>query len=469
MQRTYLPWLMALAVFLSQGSMVAAGPLLTANAKVGHLSADDFDEILEATLRTSAVIAADALCRQELEKAILAFRDGRSDDALSALKTASEINSALPLAEIMLARLFRASEQKAQGQTLLEELAFERPTYSGVFLEFGELALAEGRISDADLNFAKAKALADDTLPQAEKVRLMSGAAAVAEARADWLIAETELKELLELDTANAAAYLRLARVLVRQDKVGEAQALLAAATNENNAATPAPLTIAQLLTEAGRAEEAQPWMVRTIKEHPTNAVARVAVAAWHFEQGDAPAALAHLAAAKKLDKELPGIGRLEGLAHLAAGDPMSAELAFESLHRSSPGDPETANLLAQSLLAQNDQGKVRRALELAAINLRQYPNSAPAAATLGRAYLEAGRLEEAERLLAGAVSQGHATSEAVFDLARTFAARGRSAEARRLAEQAVAAGGPFLRRRQAEAWLETLPGRTDPVEPAKN
>lgn len=435
---------LALCTFLTAAD---AGPIL-----------DDpvLRDVLEVPESASAGV-------DKLKQAVTAFREGRLDDALATFEAAGKANPDLPPPRLMLARLLFAGGDAARGRGLLEQVAAERADLPAVYLLFGQLALAEGRVSDAALNFDKAAALAGGVnLSTKEAANLDAGTAAVAEARGDWKSAETSLASWLKRQPEAADARLRLARALVSQNKPDAAAAALAsgkqAKSEGRSAPVPPPILIGRLLDEAGKREEARTWMTRGLKEHPNDATAYAAVAGWHLDAGEPEAAQKLLSAVEKLDPNLDGLGLFRGRLALALGDSKAAEKEFEALHRASPADADVSDALSRALLSQADLAKRRRAVELAEVNARQYPNSAAAAATLGRAYFAVGRLDDAQRALTAAAQGSPLSPDGAYALARVLSARGKSADARTVVEQALAAPGPFPERKDAEAWLRTLP-----------
>ena len=90
-----------------------------------------------------------------------------------------------------MARLLIVSGQTASGRRALERAAAETPHHPAIYLGFGALALAEGRYSDARLNFEAASAELKAGKWDVEQAKIfhietLAGLAAVAEAREAW-------------------------------------------------------------------------------------------------------------------------------------------------------------------------------------------------------------------------------------------------------------------------------------------
>ena len=101
----------------------------------------------------------------------------------------------------------------------LESAIGEDPEHPEVFILFGNLALAEGRVTDAAVHFEKARGLAAGkpwTAEQRDRFDRLSsqGDAVVAESRGDWKAARAALADWLKHEPDNAAARQRLGKAL---------------------------------------------------------------------------------------------------------------------------------------------------------------------------------------------------------------------------------------------------------------
>src|SRR5262245_39254767 len=93
----------------------------------------------------------------EIEKAGKAVQEGKIDEGLKLLQEAAKKHPTLPPAKLMLARLLvQARETLAQGRAYLEQAAGENPDHPFVYLSNADLALNEGRFTDALLNCQRA-------------------------------------------------------------------------------------------------------------------------------------------------------------------------------------------------------------------------------------------------------------------------------------------------------------------------
>jgi len=94
-----------------------------------------------------------------LREASKQFQAGQHDKCFELLQSAKKAQANLPPPRLMLARLFLSARRIPEGRAHLEQAAVDEPRYPGLYVTFGNLALAEGRLTDAPLCFEKAAAL----------------------------------------------------------------------------------------------------------------------------------------------------------------------------------------------------------------------------------------------------------------------------------------------------------------------
>jgi len=398
----------------------------------------------------------------ELEPAAAKVREGRIDEALGLIKEKAAKHPEWPPSQLILARLLFSANQGVPARRALEQAAVLAPDHPDVYLTLGGLALGEGRLSDARLNYEKALELAGSGQRDAEKTRVVrreafAGLAAVSETREDWKSAQGRLNGWLELEPKNGQARQRLGRVLFRLDKAEDAFAALTQAVKDEPALEPAAVSMGWLYTQKGDPKKAQEWFDYARKVEPTSARVRLAHAAWLLDQGQTTAARSEIEEAVKFDPASTEARRIQGLIAWHLRDLAGAEQIFEPLHRDAPADPVAANLLALALVEQDDPAKRSRGLQLAEVNTVQFPRSHEAVATLGWALYRAGRLDDAEQKLRTAVSGVRTTPDIAYYLARVLADKGRTDDARKLLETATKLPGAFAHRDDAAALLKTL------------
>ncbi len=329
-------------------------------------------------------------------------------------------------------------------------------------LLFGDLAVREGRWSDAALHFEKAAALASAPRwagPQRDQFErlCLRGKAAVAEGRGDWQAAKSALDDWLKLEPADAPARQRLGKALFRLDRWDAAYQELQRAARDDATLEPAPISMAWLYTGAGDLEKAEEWLDYAVKTAPDSLGVRIGRAAWLLDRDRAEQAQAEAEAAARIDPRSHDARRVLGLAAQARKDLARAEPILEALDRESSGDAWVHSQLALVLAEQADDARRRRALELAEGLVRQAPNDADALATLGTVCYRLRRLDEAEALLQAVVASGRGSPDAAYVLARVRSDRGHPEAAPALLEAALASPGFFASRHDARQWLERL------------
>jgi Flp pilus assembly protein TadD len=401
---------------------------------------------------------------RELDEIAAKVKSGRLDEALGLIKEKAPKHPEWSHAQLILARLLFSANQPVPGRRALEQAAVEAPDDPEVYLTFGSLALNEGRLSDARLNYENALSLAGAARGAADKDRMsafrrdsFAGLAAVAESREDWKLAENRLKSLLELDPKNASARQRLGGVLFRLGKAEDAFNALTQAAKDNPGLEPAGVSMARLFAQKGDLKKAEEWFDYARKVEPKSARVRQARASWLLDQGRAAEARPEIDEAVKLEPGSKDAQRLRGLIDWHLRDLAAAEQIFDSLHREAPADASVANWLALSLVEQDDPAKKKRGLELADVNALQFPRSPEVQATLGWALYRAGRSEQADQKLRAAVSGVRVTPDIAYFLACVMANRGQTDDARKLLQSATKSPGAFAHRDDANALLKSL------------
>ena len=398
----------------------------------------------------------------DLESAARSFERGDFEACLKQFGQVVKAHPELPPPHLLFAKLAFQNHQAALIHPALERATGEDPAHPEVFLLFGDLALREGRLTDATVHFEKATALAASGRWTADQRRrferlIVQGQAAVAEGRGDWKAAQAALEDWLKREPANALARQRLGKALFWLGQPDAAYHELKRASEADGTLEPAAITMGWLSTRAGDVKKAGEWMDYAVKAAPDSATARLGRAIWLLEQGHPDQAQDQADAALHLDPQSHSARRLLGLAARARQDFARAETLFQALVNEAPNDAWSRGQLAMVLAEQPDVAKGRRALELAEETARQAPEVPDVQATLGTVSYRLHRLDEAEKLMQAVVDSGQASSDAVYILARVKADRGHPEAAPPLLKAALAAPGLFLGRDDARQWLERL------------
>ncbi len=397
----------------------------------------------------------------QIIQAVESFKSGRYDECLQRLEGAAGTYPNLLPPRLILAKLFLASRQIAQGRVAMEQAIAKHPDRPEIYLQFAALALADGHLTDAALQFEKALSLVPAEAGTAPQRHFLSechaGLATVAERRGQWPAVQKYVGLWLRADAQSGPAHERLARAMIAQDRPKEAFQALQQAAKLVTSPRPPELVMAILLTQFDKADQAEPWIVRLAEQSPEDAPSRLAIATWYLEQGQLEKAEQHADTAARLAPKAKDLALLRGTIarHLRGYE--QAETFFQEQYTAFPADFQASNGLALVLIEQADPSKRLRALQLAEINARQYPRMAEALATVGWLYFKHDRLDEAEKALQAATAGGQSSSDTAYYLARVLARRGLHEQVTALLQSAVDTPGNFVFRDEARRWLTEL------------
>jgi tetratricopeptide (TPR) repeat protein len=253
----------------------------------------------------------------EVDEAVEAFKRRDSDRALEMLERAArKYPDLLQPREVKPDRPFPT-------RATLETAVVNHPDDPENFVILGEVAIQERRVTEAGLLFGKAKEL----LPllrsaqrtQALAPRILSGLAAIAEAREQWADAQSSLELLLTIlpmedegKGARARAIVRLARAMFQQKKVVGALDKLREAhkLDPDNVLTP-EAAISRFYQQYGDWENAIKWMNKAVSEHPEDLRTRLAAAQQALERANLKNARTHIAKALEIAPESPEARKL--------------------------------------------------------------------------------------------------------------------------------------------------------------
>lgn len=401
---------------------------------------------------------------KELEPVVRKVREGRNDEALAMIREQAAQHPEWPPAPLILARILMAADQGAPARQALERASAEAPGHPAVYLLLGNVAIADGRFSDARLNFDRALTLTSGEKARwgadrarAFRIEAIAGLATADERREDWAAARNDLAALLEIEPKNGPARQRLGAMLFRLGRTDDAFEALKQAVADAPQLEPAAVSMARLAAQKGDTKKAAEWFDRAVKAEPKSVRVRLARAGWLLDLGRPSDARAETDEALRLDPKSNDVQRLRGLIAWHLRDLAGAEAILEPLHREAPADLAAANLLAICLVEQDDPAKKSRGLQLAEADARQAPRSHELMATLGWARFRSGQVETAEQALRAAVQGARVSPDIAFYLSSVMAARGQADDARKLLQTAIALPGAFAHRDDARGLLKTL------------
>ncbi len=398
-----------------------------------------------------------------VDLAIEQFGKGDLKAAMQSLQAAAQANPDLPPPRLMLARMMLATQQRAQARAMLELVVIESPAHPGAHVLFGEMALAEGRLTDAQLQFEKAsEILASQPISAEQKDELetktMSGLASVAESRADWSATREQLLKLQALQPRDATVPARLGRAHFELGQLDEARSAFQQAVDLDPAMEPAETSIGWLWAGRQDAAQASSWLEQGVKRHPTSAMAHFGLAMFRTEQENLEAARPSVEAAARLAPRDPRVQLLKALVAHRSGQYDEAAGLLQNLLAEQPANVDARNLLALTLADHPSPAQHPRAVEIAEQLVKQYPYREDLLPTLGWSYLKVGRVDDSLRIFQAATVNGQARPNTAYFLASALAEKGQVDEARAMLSTSLQAPvGQFSRREEARARLQAL------------
>lgn len=416
-------------------------------------TAADLDRF--AAQAAGQAISSDVRSLPELAKVVEHFQKREYEQTLDLLSKMRGKVPELPPEKVMLARLFLGTRQTRQAHIFLEQAASEDSHHPSVYVTFGDLALLQGRFTDALVHFQHCLSLnVPRSWADSQKNRLhaacFAGQATVFERREDWQRVEEALRNALKL-MPDAEREQRLARAQCFQGKEAEAMETLAKTKKADGTRRLVEVTMATFYAEQRNVEKAEFWLKRASSAHANSPEVHLAFAELLMTKGDPKGAKVHAETALQLGVETKELNTLRGVIAYSLQEYGDAEALFDALHRDSPADIDVSNHLALVLVEQNDASKRRRALQLAEVNARHYPGNRSILSTLGWVHFNLGHLDQAETILKAAVSGSVPTADVRYYLACVLVARSQLDDARNvLPPDLLTSSGRFIHRRQA-------------------
>jgi Tfp pilus assembly protein PilF len=348
--------------------------------------------------------------------------EGKVDEAYDLLKQAVAKKADLPPARLMMFRLMARPEISRQYQqrlrAVLELAVQENPNHPLVYLDNAQIALQEGRVTDAILSSEKALALGTtggNWTPEQKKDIEVVGRQYLAqafEARGKWEDARSQLDALIKKDPTNPQYHFHLARAMFFLDKPKDAEEeLKVMAKNDKNANLGSPeVAMAKLWSQKGENPNARTWFEKAIKAEPNNVHVQVAYADWLCQQNEWPEAKLHIDAAAKIKADDIEVQKFQGLIARAQKDNPKAEQVLKQILITLPDDFFTRDNLALALVDQTSDPKVveqkqKQAKEHAELNAKANQKSPVAFATLGYVYYQLKQLDGALQCLQQALN----------------------------------------------------------------
>ena len=289
-------------------------------------------------------------------------------------------------------------------------------------------------------------------------LRCLGGLALVAERRENWPAAVKHLKAWAKADPEKAAVYQRLGRALFMDNDARNAYDAFTRAHQLDSVRMSFPdIIIALLYHQQGNEEKAKQFMDRGIKADGNNVDTRVAHAQWMLENNRIDEAIKQLDGVLEEDSGSAKAALLRGVAARLQKDYATAERQLKHAHLLAPGDAEIPNQLALVLVEDDNDEKLRLAVQYATLAARQNNKKADARVTLAWIYFRLGRTQEAEQVLSESLQKGTLSADSRYIVAQMLFDKGRNETAKQLLEAAMSARGIFVNRQRAQALLNKI------------
>lgn len=441
--------------------------------RVWFLSALICSAILSESLWSADANAPQSvLQRPEQSQAVAAFGQGDVETAYRLFAASYVQDAELPPPALLIAMLSLARGEYDEFYQSCARAVEENPSDPESWYRLGEIALAEGRLVEAQLllergdavleKFGQTDGRSTDSGSRFDYLQndALSLGARLAEARGDLARAESLLRRLVARAQESDAARLSLGWILLEEDKTDEAIAEFDAARKIDGRNLPGYLTAVVLLDRRRQTEKAQKLADERFDPE------RIDVAADYLPQlVQLYLKWNRLDAAEKLVEKMPADSaarrRLSGRIALYRNDYEKAEREYQAAMLRDGDDFDTRNGYALAL-AEINEGKRNQAVQIATENYRRQPHSEEAAATLGWIEFLSGRSERANELLRPYFERGSFTPTTAYYLAEVALALGDDTLAGTLLDLALGQNENFPKRRDAETLLKNLNADAD-------
>jgi tetratricopeptide (TPR) repeat protein len=408
----------------------------------------------------------------DVAAAIEQFQQGDVAGARTLLVEAAGKQPEIPPPDTLLGQMFFITGQHGAGRGALEAAAAQAPNDPEAYLLLADVALGEGRLTEASLLYGRGRILCDTYDQNARRKQRMqvgglSGSSLVAIRREHWDEAQQALSQWLKLDPQSVEAQSRMARVAFFKGNTQQAYDGFQA-VYKLDPSRPRPEISMGLLYEeqvargdSAKRENARRAMQAAAQADPETLDTRLAVANWALEASDIDMAEENAAAALKLAPQSAEALVLSALAARHRSDAAKAQQALEAAHLQAPGDPLILSQLAIVLATPDDPQARAQSLDYARLAVaaaaEQGPAVSDATAALAWALYRGGRTAEAVSAVDAALQAGRPSEESAYLCAAVLDASGQRETALRLLEPALRSPRGFPTRAAAQALLEKL------------
>lgn len=398
----------------------------------------------------------------ELRKARQAYLRNDFEACMQHLHQALKQQPNLPPPDLMFARLMLIYGNQ-QGRLLMEQVARAHSSSPEVYLTFADLALNEGRVTEAALHLERADECDRPEGWKSAHAKAFANAVilrrvVIAESRRDWDGAVKLIDQLIQAEPKRYDLRVRRARVAVSKGEDAEAEKILTAAESLDGG-LPVNLVMARMLVSARRVKDAEARLATQLRESPSDPRAYVELAVLAMRKDEIQTARRRLASARSRGDRSASTRRIAALLERMDGKYEDAAVAFRELLSQYPTDSELKANLALVLDRSAKPADRERALKMAAEIAAEQPSGLSLAA-FGWIKHRQGEFEEAHELLQSALAEPRL--ETLYFWARHLAET-RDADAATTVKElrnqlAKSKGQLFILRGECRTWLRTQP-----------
>ena len=464
MKSQYTKWLgtTTLGLFLAAAATVGmTNSIYAQNQPAAAATAAPAAEAAEAAPASEVKLSKEA--EKQVNAALDKFKKSDVQGALEALKAVYQANPQMRPPRLVLASWFTQLKNQRAVRLSLEMATEETPNDPEAYVILGNIALAQGEFTAADLLFTKAESLVPGYTANPERAKqlkrqYLNGKLSVADARKRWDDVQAILAALIEID-GQTAELSRKTGISFFQKKEDESarQWLLHAEKLSEGKGMPADAILAQLYLQRGDNDKAKASLDAALAANPNKPEVLILSVAMALNQNNLDLAWKHAQTLNSKNPDNIAAVKTYGNIALYREDYAAAEKAFDGAVKKAPNDLEAANGLALALCEQKDPAKQKKAVELATANAQKQPRNRDLLATLGWTLFKSGDDAKAKQVLQQAAASGQVTSATAFYFASVLNKEGKKDEAKKLLTAALASKTPFMKQKAAKALSDSL------------
>ncbi len=400
---------------------------------------------------------------KQLDQVAELFATGKMKECKDAVDAIVQADKTFPPTNLIFASLFFAVNNGNAGRQFLEKAATETPEYPATYAGFARIAVNQNRVTDADALVAMMKTKFDAGTWSKDqnkqfRIEFLDIKTDIAMRRDQLDQANAYLVELAKLLPDDSRVPLRQARVSFQKNDVDQTiKYLEKARTGNENEILVAPLMLANWYRQRGDFENLTKWIETASQKHKDDKNVQLEYARWLIEQQKLNKANIWVSNAEKNGANEVTTTFMKGQIAFLKQNYDVAEMHFAKIHTAQPSNVDAANLLALALIESQNEGKRRRALELARISVGIAPKNSASVSVLGWVYHKLGNTQSAAQHLNPVAQQRRLSPESAYFVAQFLADQGNDKNAMMYLNAISNNPGIFLYRRQADSLKQKL------------